>query len=435
MILKNKKAYVIGGGPLGIGVSTKLLENDFSVVLIESSDRLLGLASTFRLDQNEIEKYYHFFYKNDHYHSENWLKKFSSDKPLISWRDISTDSIVDGVRYNLDSPIDIIKLCKIETLKVVYNLFKLLVFKPSQKLDNLTAKNWAIKSFGLNFASKVWIPLLEDKFGKNSNEISALWLATRIKRHLSTRGKGVGKSKFGYLVGTYEPYVNKFKEYLYSKNGNIILNESVVKFEVIDKTITKIITSKNKYNTEKSFVFSTLSFSILKNLFKKKTIKGLEYFQNVGVITCVLISKTKLSDHYWTTVSDSNFEFSAIIQQNRLFQNTPHEIIYLSRYCHSENEIFIEDDEIIFKKWINSLNKIFDFFNEEDIINYKVFKSKNAAPIPFLNSNKAIKEIKSDLKNFYFSGYELIFPEDRGVGNSINLGNELYSFFKSQNNF
>ena len=72
-----------------------------------------------------------------------------------------------------------------------------------------------IAIFGDSFANQIWIPLLKQKFGIRSKEVSALWLATRIKRHMSTRGKGFGKSKFGYLVDTYTPFVEKFQKFLF----------------------------------------------------------------------------------------------------------------------------------------------------------------------------------------------------------------------------
>jgi len=427
----SKKAYVIGGGPLGLGVSSKLIENGYLVVIIEASDKLLGLASTFTYDNYEIEKFYNFFYKNDNHNSLNWLQKYSSETPSIYWKNISTDSVVSGLRYNLDSIISVFRLCCFKVIKVFFTILKVMLFKPSQKLDSQSAVIWARNYFGDKFANQVWIPLLKQKFGNRFSDVSALWLATRVKRHLSTRGKGLGKSQFGYLENTYVPFVEKFKKHLISSGGEIFLNNSVNDLIIDDNKISKIITNSKEFNVENSPVFSTISYAILKSFFiGKPYLKGLDPFVNMGVIVCILISNKLFSDHYWTTVSDENYEFAAIIQQNRLFAKSKEEIVYLSRYCMPNDKLFSISDDLIYDNWIKSITEIYPHITKKDIKDFKIIRSKNAAPLPFMNSKKKLSKITSNLTNFYFSGYESIFPEDRGVGNSIKLGYELFEKFK-----
>ena len=56
-----KKAYIIGGGPLGIGIAAELLKRDYKIIIIEGQSKLLGLAQTFDYANFKVEKYYHFF--------------------------------------------------------------------------------------------------------------------------------------------------------------------------------------------------------------------------------------------------------------------------------------------------------------------------------------------------------------------------------------
>jgi len=428
----SSKAYVIGGGPLGLGVANELMKNDYSVVIIEASSTLLGLASTFSYKGLDIEKYYHFFYKNDHYNSVKWLREYSETEPLIEWKDISTDSVVSGKRYDFDSIIEICKLCGFKFPKVIYSLLKLMLFKPSEKLDTVSAEEWATDAFGYNFASSVWIPLLNQKFGSRSKDVSAFWLATRIKRHLSTRGSGSGKSKFGYLVDTYTPYVDNFQNKIIKNGGEVLFNQPVIELIENQGRITKIKTSNQVIDVKSSPVFSTISYAILNQLVKKNSfIKGLDSFVNMGVVVCILFIKKQLSNHYWTTVSDNKHPFAAILQQNRLFEKSDFEIVYLSRYCEVQDELFTDTDVNIQKNWTKSLLEIYPHINNSDILDFKVYRNKNAAPLPFIGSNKYLNNISCNATNFYFEGYENIYPEDRGVGNSIKIGKDLvFEFLK-----
>ena len=420
-----KTAYIIGGGPLGIGITTELLKRDYEIILIEGQSKLLGLAQTFDYENFKVEKYYHFFYRNDHFNSLNWLLENSTEQPQIIWKDISTDSYVQGTRYNLDSPLSVLKLCKWKAFRVLWTLMYLKFLSPPKSLDKVSAKEWALKTFG-DFGKKVWIPLLDQKFDSHAEEISALWLATRIKRHMSTRGNGLGKSRFGYLKDTYEPYVENFAERIIANGGQIIYDEQVLQLKAKSDKIVSIHTRNLEFNTENALVFSSISLANLKNIVVGcNGVKGLNLFENKSVMVLILFLDLKLSDHYWTTVTDNEIEFQAIIQQNRLHENTSYEVVYLSRYCDHTNQIFLQKDEIIVKKWILALMQIYPHLSDQNIIDHKLFRSKNAAPVPFQNYNRELNCIENVYKNFYFQGFENIFPEDRGVGNSIYIGRKL----------
>ena len=88
------------------------------------------------------------------------------------------------------------------------------------------------------------MPLLKGKFGKSYKNISAIWLATRIKRHLSTRDLIKKKSKFGYLTNTYNQTINKNTSYIEKNGSTIIYNSKIKKIKVNKNRVTNIITNK-----------------------------------------------------------------------------------------------------------------------------------------------------------------------------------------------
>lgn len=431
----NKKVYVIGGGPLGLGMAHEFLENHVGVTILEAGPKLLGLAETFERNGLEVEKFYHFFYKNDHFMSVDWLKNYCNSEPKIDWKDITTDSVVSGSRHNFDSIFTIIKLSGFNVFRAGWTFFMLMIKKPSKKLDSISAEHWARNVFGSKFAEGVWLPLLKQKFGERSSDVSALWLATRIKRHLSTKGQGVGKSRFGYLVDTYVPYVENFSNKLKQGGGKVVLADPVLKILASANKITKIITKNSEIDVSNDIVFSSIPLANLKGLMPNPdSIPLLEKFTNVGVVVCILFLKKPLSRHYWTTVSDEKYPFSAIIQQNRLHAKSSEEIVYLSRYCESSDKLMDCNETELKDEWVDALNDIYPDFLKEDIIEAKVVRAKNAAPIPYIGAIEDLKNISSPFDNFYFAGYEHIFPEDRGVGNSISVGRQTVKNYMNNNN-
>ena len=421
-----KNIYVIGGGPLGLGVAHEFLDRNIPVTILEAGPRLLGLADTFEHKGLQVEKFYHFFYKNDHFMSVDWLKNYSDTEPEIEWKEITTDSVVSGSRYDFDSILTVVKLSGLNIFRASWTFLTLMFKHPDKKLDLVSAEFWARNVFGSKFAEKVWLPLLKQKFGNRSKDVSALWLATRIKRHLSTKGQGVGKSKFGYLVDTYVPFVENFQQRLMNMGGDIFLDDPVIGLTFSDNKITKISTKSNEIDVSNSIVFSTIPLANLSKLMPTPSpIPMLEKFVNVSVVVCILFLKKPLSSHYWTTVSDEKYPFSAIIQQNRLHPKSPEEIVYLSRYCESFDKLMTSDDSIIADEWVKALNDIYPSFDLDDLVEVKVVRAKNAAPVPYIGVIEDLAKLNPPFDNFYFSGYENILPEDRGVGNSISIGRQI----------
>ena len=432
--MKRKNAIILGGGPLACSLVYNLLKKNYKITVIESNKKIGGLAIPFFFDEDLIECYYHFFYHNDSKSALDFLKK-NKIKYNMQWSEISTDIFQNGKFISFDSLNSIFKIAGFEFWKPITALFLLKIFRPSKKLDLISAKSWSRKKFGNAFCEYVWYPLLKNKFGNDWEKISALWLATRIRRHLSTKVLSSGKSRFGYLTNTYEPLLKKINKEIYENDGRIFTNETVKEFKIIDNKIKKIITSKQIINVEdNSIVFSTIPLLNLNNIKPlNEKLQYLNFFNGIGAVVIVLKIKNKLSNAYWTTVTDKRIEFDAMIQHNRIYNNYSNEIVYLSRYYDVKNKIFTYDNDDILNIFLNGIKIMFSKFSDDQLINYKIFKVKMAAPIPYINTYSYLPKFKSNIENFYHAGYEHIYPEDRGVGNSIDIGKKMYDEFLVNN--
>ena len=152
-----------------------------------------------------------------------WVNKFSK-KNFIYWKNIDTGIITKNnyQKINFDSVIEILKNYNVDSFRIFLSLFKIFFFKIPNSLKKMRATKWSYDNFGQKFSDDVWIPLLKGKFGKNWKKISAIWLATRVKRHLSTRDILRKKSKFGYLINTYNETIMRNISFIKKKIRNII---------------------------------------------------------------------------------------------------------------------------------------------------------------------------------------------------------------------
>ena len=422
-----KDIYMIGGGPLGISAACVLSDLGYKVTILESGVDLMGLASTFDYEGVSVEVFYHFFYNNDYSYAFDFLNRIEpegfDDENDVHWVPVSTDTFTDAGKSDFDSLSEFLRLAGKDVVSAFYNLLKLRFFGPSKKLEFVKATNWIVEAFGQEQASKVWEPLIFGKFGEYSKSVSAYWLATRIRRHMSTKSIFSGKSKFGYLIKTYKYYADRFEEKLYKSGGKVLKLEKVKEIVFEGNHAILIRTNRQVIPVKDAIVCSSIPLSALKHLVSHDVLRQrLNPFRSVGVVVCVLVMKRKLSEAYWTTVTRSDVEFQAVIQQNRLYPKVDEEIVYLSRYCSAESDLYMSPDVEIINKWVADLKIVFPDLTEGDIAKSSIFRAPNAAPVPIVDSQKHISQVEFSSDNFFFSGYEEIYPEDRGVGNSARLG-------------
>ena len=414
---------------MGLYLGYLLIKKGYKIRIFEANKKAGGHARPFKFGKTLIEIFYNFFYKNDHFNAMKWVKKFSK-KNQIHWKYIDTSIVTKNnlQKINFDSIIDILKNYNFDSLKIFLSLFKIFFFKIPHSLEKKKAIDWSYNNFGQKFSDDVWMPLLKGKFGKNYKNISAIWLATRIKRHLSTRGLIKKKSKFGYLKNTYNQTIKK-NIYNIKKNGSkIIYNSKIKQIKISNNRITNIITNNNNIVSKNEKVISTIPLFCLKEILNDKKLNYLKKFNGIGVIVCIARIRKKLSRYYWTSVTDEKLTLNAVIQQNNLYAKSKDHIVYTSKYTNESSRLYKMNNKDLSKKIFENLENIYNDFSKRDIID-KVFKSKNAAPIPDIITISNMPSYKSKISNFWHGGLEYIYPEDRGVGNSIEVSEQISKYF------
>jgi len=147
-------------------------------------------------------------------------------------------------------------------------------------------------------------------------------------------------------------------------------------------------------------------------------------------VVCILMIKKKLSNSYWTSVSDPSSPFNAIIQQNRLYSKSKYEIVYTSKYVEAGSLFFKKNKKTIINNTIQYIINTFPHISKKDIIKTLVFKSLSAAPLPTIGTISKVPDFKSPIENFWHGGLEYIYPEDRGLSNSIQISEKLFNELK-----
>lgn len=420
---------IIGGGVTGLTAAYKLTQTNQEVTIIESSNSHAGLAMSFKLGESYIENFYHHIFTSDSELIDLCTELGISEKLL--WLEPKNAIFINNTLYPFSTPKDLLTFKEIPFINRF--LMGLMVLRAKsvkdwKSLENVSAKDWIISKAGKSVYDKVWGPLLNSKFDIDSQNVSAVWLWNKFKLRGSTRSKGGSKELLGYMDGGFELIYEKMAEIIQNRGGKLLMNESLTEIsENTDNTIN-VTTQKGSYTFDKVIMtFAPDVLNSIKHPFDAnymERVKKIKYKSNI----CMLLElNTKITPYYWITVSDPNIPFVVFVEHTNLIKNNSYgkNIVYLSRYLDSTDELFGKSDEEIADLFLKNVHKVAPNFKISDILKYHVARAKYAQPVVFMNYSDLKLEIQTPIKNIVMGNMANIYPEDRGQNYAVRLGKEL----------
>jgi len=392
-----KRAAIIGGGITGLALAYFLLKKGIKPTVFEKEDHLGGLASTFKLEDARLEKFYHHFFVRDQAAFD--LIEELGLKEKFFWYFPKMGFYSEGKTYPFTSALDLLKfshLSLIDRIKFGWFTLKLKRMKNWRPLENITARDWLTAQLGYNVYKKFWRPMLKGKFGSLADQVPASFIWFRLKAREQSRAKFGTREKLGYLKGSFDVLFTALTERIKKLGGEIKLNCGSTALPVQGFDFT-IVTTPNAYS-----------------------IPTIDYLGNI----CVVFKfKTNFNEYYWTSVGEEEMPFCALVEHTNAVKEAGYNgfnLLYASSYLEHHHLYWGLSDKEIYDEYVKGLKKIKPNFLESDIAEYYVWRAKFAQPVPTLGHSKKIPPFKINEKLYYVTNAQ-IYPEDRGVSDSIKL--------------
>lgn len=204
--MEKKRFVVLGAGPMGLMCAMELLKAGHEVDLYERDDRIGGMSATFDFDGLEIERYYHFICKPDK-PMFDLLEELGLSHAL-RWTDTKMGFYYDGKLYKWGTPFALLGFDRLDMIsKFRYALHVMYTKSISnwKPLDTVVATQWLRKWLGQRAYDVLWKSLFELKFYEYTEDLSAAWIGTRIKRVALSR-KSLLQESLGILRAGRRPY-------------------------------------------------------------------------------------------------------------------------------------------------------------------------------------------------------------------------------------
>ncbi|MHC4623102.1 MAG: NAD(P)/FAD-dependent oxidoreductase [Planctomycetota bacterium] len=421
---------VIGGGFTGLSAAYEISRRGIPVTVLEKDEEIGGLAASFQLNGQQLEKFYHHWFNTDHDVIRLMEQLHCQDKLIRKPTTMGT--FVGNEVYHLSTPLDLLRfkpLSLLNRLRLGSLLPAARRVKNWKSLESLTAREWLLTLCGPQVYKLVWEPLLRGKFGPYASEISAVWFWNKLLLRGRSRGK-TGKEVLLYYEGGFAAFAKRLADEIRTAGGVILTGTAAQKLIVEDGRVTGVQTSGGVIRAQA--VAATVPLPVFADLVEPyvpcqyvEKLKEIKYLANVCLVLELLHS---LSDIYWLNVNDPDFPFVGLIEHTNFQSADGHEgthIVYLSKYFPRNAELCRFSDEQVFEFAAPYVKRIFPEFDRSWVRRYYVWRAEYAQPVVGRHHSRLIPSRETPIEGLYLATMAQIYPEDRGTNYAIREGRRV----------
>jgi protoporphyrinogen oxidase len=420
-----KRVAVLGAGPMGLAVAYQLALDGYEPMVYEADDRIGGMAAHFDFDGLSIERYYHFHCTSD-VAFINILEELGLSDQL-HWKPAKMGYWYHDLLQDWGNPIALFKFKGPSLIaKLRYGLH---VFFSTRRnnwhpLDSQNAVAWVRRWVGSEAYEVFWRRLFEYKFYEFTNNLSAAWIWSRVRRIGRSR-YNLFQEKLGYLDGGSTTLLAAMQKEIEKRGGKIMLKSPVQKVVIEDQAVVGI--QINDHLEPYDQVISTIPIPYVPKIIPDLPAEIKEQFlskKNIAVVCVIVKLKKPLTQYFWLNTNDLEMDIPGLIEYTNL-RELDQSIVYVPFYIPGNHPTYAETDDQFKQKVISYLKKINTSLEDKDVIKIYVSRYRFAQPICEPNFLESLPPVKTPIAGLLVADTSYYYPEDRGISESISFGRKM----------
>ena len=423
--MTGQKIAVLGAGPMGLAVAYQLARDGHKPVIFEADDRVGGMTAAFDFSGLMIERYYHFHCISDHAFLKILDELGLADQ--MRWVETKMGYWYRNKLQPWGNPIALLTFSGLSFFaKFRYGLHAFLCTKRNdwRPLDNLEAIGWIKRWVGAEAYEVLWRRLFDYKFYEYTDNLSAAWIWSRIRRIGKSR-YNLFQEKLGYLQGGSNTLLQALKKDIEFNGGNIFLSSPVSKVVIDSKKVIGIEIKGKLQKFDK--VISTIPLPYISSLIPdlpKDILLKFKAQKNIAVVCVIVKLKKPLTENFWLNTNDDEMDIPGIVEYTNLMPLDQH-IVYVPFYMPGEHPKFKDDNSVFINKVRGYMQKINPQLKEGDFIDIRASRYRYAQPICDPGYLDKLPPVNLPIDGLWVADTSYYYPEDRGISESIDFGRKL----------
>jgi protoporphyrinogen oxidase len=427
--MRKADVVIVGAGFTGLAAALELARKGYKVCVVEKDADAGGLAGSFRVGDERLEKFYHHWFASDT-HVMNLIRSLGREDQILE-RPTRTGMYYAHRFFRLSGPKDVLcftPLSFLNRLRLGYVALAARRVKDWKSLESCTAKQWLVKHCGEEVYRVVWEPLLVGKFGACAEEVSAVWFWNKLKLRGGSRGKA-GQEVLTYYRGGFAALVDAVVEEIRRLGGEVLLKCAAESVRAANGKATGVKTCEGEIEARAVLLTVPLPISaaLLEDACSAEYVASLRRIRYLSNICIVLELSRSLSSTYWLNVNDPSFPFVAVIEHTNFEPPASYggrHIVYLSKYLPPEDALFRMSDAEAAEFAMAALGRMFPEFEQAWVTKPTVWRADYSQPIVGLHHSELIPAMQGELENLFLATMGQVYPEDRGTNYAVRGGVE-----------
>lgn len=429
---------VVGGGMLGMALANELAKKGVRVTLLEAAPELGGLASAWTLDDTETGRTVTW---DRHYHvtllSDTRLRKLIEEIGLadeLRWVETKTGFYTDGKMHSMSSTLEFLTFPPLrlwEKFRLGATIFAASKIKNWRRLEQVHVTDWLRKWSGRGAFEKVWLPLLKAKLGETHKRVSAAFIWAHTARMYAARRTGHKKEMFGYVRGGYARLLDRLADHLEERGVEVLTDAPVAAATAAPGGGVDVRLAGEAGETLHfdQVAFTTPSSVVARAVpelseEQRKRHEGIEY---LGIVCASLLLKKPITEYYVTNITDGWVPLTAVIEMTTIVDPAElggRHLVYLPKYCPSDDPLFERTDEELREEWLTALEKMHLHFSREDVLAMRFSRVRSVMALPTLNYSERLPAMKTGVPGVWAVNSAHILKGNLNVNETIQVADE-----------
>jgi protoporphyrinogen oxidase len=420
-----QRIAVLGAGPMGLAVAYQLARDGHHPVVYEADDRVGGMTAAFDFSGLSIERYYHFHCISDHAFLAMLDELALADK--MRWVETKMGYWYQGQLQPWGNPFALLKFRGLSLVaKFRYGLHAFLCTKRTdwKPLDHVEAIGWIKRWVGAEAYEVLWRRLFDYKFYNYTDNLSAAWIWSRIRRIGRSR-YSLFREKLGYLEGGSDTLLQAMRADIEAHGGEIRLKSPISKVVIEAGKVRGVEVAGQLESFDK--VISTVPLPYLPRLMSDLPDDVLAKFnavKNIAVVCVIAKLRKAVTENFWLNTNDPEMDIPGLVEYTNL-RPLEHHVVYVPFYMPGEHPKFAEPDQAFLDKVRSYLKKINPALKDEDFIDLRASRYRYAQPICDPGYLGKLPPVALPVEGLWVADTSYYYPEDRGISESIDFGRKI----------
>lgn len=423
---------VVGGGVMGLKVARDLQRLGQEVTIAEAAPQFGGLTSAWKLGDITWDRFYHVTLLSD-----SKLRELLRELELeheIQWVETKTGFYAGGNLLSMSNTMEFLRfppLSMIERLRLGATIFYASKIRHWRRMERMSVERWLRRWSGNGAFEKVWLPLLKAKLGDAYQQTSAAFIWAHTQRMYKARRSGAKKEMFGYVPGGYTRIIQSWIDKL-SQDGVRLLPDhpvrSVRRMDLESGSALEVDFGDGRVETFDNVVSTIASPLIAQSCdqltdAEKQQLSSIRY---LGVVCASMLTRKPISPYYVTNITDTWVPLTAVVEMStivdRMTQLGGNHLVYLPKYMPDDHQGLHVADEEYRELCLSTLEKMYEHFSRDDVIDFKVARAKFVAALSTIDYSTRLPPIVTSVPGFYALNSAHILEGNLNVNETITLG-------------